>query len=75
MPRRTFYSIARSGRQATQGEEPVLVYNSTEYKDFKGTNGKDVAGFDSVMMSGPHKAKFFSLLPFQVESVSNDDLL
>jgi len=51
----------------------VLVYDSTEFSDLSGASGKasgNVKSWDSLVMAGPHKAKFFSLVPFQIESVS-----
>ena len=68
-----YHSIANSGVEATQGETPVMVYDSPEFDSFStaSTNSNGVvSSWDSQVMSSPYKAKFFSLLPFQIESVS-----
>ena len=70
---RAYTSINRSGVAATEGEQPVLVYNSQEYDSFSGASNQasgNVQSWDSLVMGSPHRSKFFSLLPFQIESVS-----
>ena len=71
--RRMYHSIARSGVQATEGEKAVMVYDSPEFESFSGASASSqgiVSSWDAQVMSSPHKNKFFSLLPFQIESVS-----
>ena len=68
-----YHSIANSGVEATQGETPVMVYDSAEFDSFStaSTNSHGVvSSWDSQVMNSPYKSKFFSLLPFQIESVS-----
>ena len=72
---RIYHSIAKSGVQATQGEKSVLVYDSAEFESLSGaskTSNGVVAAWDSQLMASPHKGKFFSLLPFQMESKFTD---
>ena len=68
---RMYHSIANSGVKATEGEKAVTVYNSPEFDSFSGAsksaNGH-VNSWDSQLMASPHKSKFFSLIPFHIES-------
>lgn len=62
-----YHSIARSGVEATEGETPVMVYDSPEFESFSTSSANSngvVSSWDSQIMSGPNKSKFFSLLPF-----------
>ena len=71
--RRMYHSIAKSGVQATEGQKAVMVYDSPEFESFSGASASShgiVSSWDSLIMSSPYKKKFFSLLPFQIESVS-----
>ena len=70
---RAYHSVNRSGVLATKNETPVPVYSSEEFKIFSQSSERaagNVSSWDSQVMNSPHKAKFFSLLPFQIESVS-----
>merc|ERR1719263_2214831 len=69
--RRAYHSVARSGATATEGQTPVVVYDSAEFAGLSGassSSGGSLASWDGLVMAGPHRAKFFSLLPFQIES-------
>jgi hypothetical protein len=50
-------------------EEPVLVYQAKEHKELKAASGHN---WDGNLMSSAHKAKFFGLVPFFVESYFAD---
>ena len=66
-----YHSIASSGVKATQGERAITVYSSPEYDSFSGASKSasgHVSSWDSQLMASPHKSKFFSLIPFQIES-------
>ena len=70
---RAYTSISKSGIAAAEAESPVLIYDSPEFNSFSGASaqaGGSLPTWDSQIMASPHKAKFFSLLPFQIESVS-----
>ncbi len=57
--------VASSPSQSIGDEKPVPVYTASEFDDFKAISGE---GFTSAVCSSPVKGKFFSLLPFQMES-------
>ena len=68
---RRYHQINVSGAEVTRNETGVLVYDSAEYSSFsnayRNSHG-NLNTWDSNLLSSPHKAKFFSLLPFQWES-------
>ena len=66
---RMYHSLAKPGVTATEGEKSVLVYDSPEFQSFsQASSGGNVASFDSAIIGSPYKSKFFSLIPFQIES-------
>ena len=72
--KRFVHTVARSGEQATQGQEPVVVYDSNEFEEFNKlttNSGGDVHSWDGHLSSSSMKSKFFSLVPFYIEAVSN----
>ena len=78
LQRRMYHSIAKSGVQSTQGEKAVMVYDSPEFESFNAAQSNSngvLQSWDSQIMSSPHKGKFFSLIPFQIESVSSRKLI
>ena len=62
-----YHSIARDPIKAIGSEKSVLVYDSQEYKSFSGSQQGN-SSWASAIMSNPHKSKFFSLIPFFIES-------
>ena len=70
---RMFHSINVSGVKATSNETPVLVYNSEEFSTFGSLSDKangEVDDWDHSILNSSAKSKFFSLIPFHIESVS-----
>ena len=70
---RAYHSVNISGAKATSNQKSVMVYDSPEFESFSqasNSSAGNVASWDSMVMASPHKSKFFSLLPFQMESVS-----
>ena len=68
---RSYHSVSRSGVEATAKELPVMVYDSPEFQSFSSASSNssgNVSSWDSQVMASPHRSKFFSLLPFQIES-------
>ena len=68
---RGYHQINRSGAQATQNESPVLVYDSAEFDSFSTASRNasgNVSSWDSQVLGSAHRGKFFSLIPFQIES-------
>ena len=68
---RTFHQINRSGVQATQNETPVMVYNSSDFEDFSKSHELSdgiKSNWDNSVMRSQNRSKFFSLLPFFIES-------
>ena len=63
----SIHSIARNPTQAISGETPVPVYTSPEFDQLNQIS-RSSEGFSSAIMTSPHKAKFFSLIPFHIES-------
>ena len=70
---RMYHSINVSGVKATSNETPVLVYNSEEFNTFGSISDSakgSVDEWDKSILSSSAKSKFFSLIPFHIESVS-----
>ena len=70
---RMYHSINVSGAKATTNETPVLVYNSEEFNTFGSISDSakgSVDEWDKSILSSSAKSKFFSLIPFHIESVS-----
>ena len=59
------HSIQSPPASLIANETPVLVYQAKEHGDLKECRG---AGFDSNLMQSKEKSKFFSLMPFLIES-------
>ena len=69
-----YHSVNVSGARATENQKSVLVYDSAEFKSFSDASNSargNTASWDSLVMASPHKSKFFGLLPFHMESVSD----
>ena len=67
---RMYHSVGRSGVEATQGETPITVYSSPDSEGVLSRESSNIGEWDAYMMSSPLKNKYFSLIPFQIESVS-----
>ena len=71
---RGIHSVSQSGSEITEHEKSVLVYEAPEFEGFNslssGADG-DANSWDSKVLSSDLKGKYFGLLPFQMESVSN----
>ena len=70
---RMYHSINVLGAKATTNETPVLVYNSEEFNTFGSISDSakgSVDEWDKSILSSSAKSKFFSLIPFHIESVS-----
>ena len=70
---RMYHSINVSGAKATTNETAVLVYNSEEFNTFNSIADSvkgEVDKWDKAILSSSAKSKFFSLVPFHIESVS-----
>ena len=68
-----YHSVNVSGAKATENQNSVLVYDSAEFKSFSEASNSargNTSAWDSQVMASPHRSKFFSLLPFHMESVS-----
>ena len=62
---RSIHTIARSPAVAVGNETPVTVYDSPEFKQLQEATSRN---FHDDLFRSEHKAKFFSLIPFFVES-------
>ena len=65
--KRFVHTVARSGAEATKGQEPVVVYDSKEFEDFSGctaNSGGDALTWDYYLSQSSMKSKFYSLVPF-----------
>ena len=71
---RSIHSIAQSGAEVTQNETPVTVYQSEEFEGFNNLSSSsdgEISTWDNKILHSELKSKFFSLIPFQIESVSH----
>ena len=65
--RRQYHIVAKPATSAIANEEPVLVYDSPEYKQLaRISEGR--SDFAGNLGNTDHKGKVYSLLPFLVES-------
>ena len=62
---RGFHTVGSPIATHVGSEEPVLVYTSKEHKVLKAASGRH---WDGELLASEHRAKFFSLVPFFVES-------
>ena len=60
------HSVAVSPIQATRNETSVLVYNSPDYESF--AKASESGRWNDEIVRTQNKSKFFSLIPFFVES-------
>ena len=63
---RSYHQISRSAASACADEKAVMVYDSNEFAQLK--SAQESGDFDSGLMSSAHCSKFFSLMPFMIES-------
>ena len=59
------HSIQQAPDSLIGSESPVLVYQAADHSEWKSCQG---AGFDNKVLTGSVRGKFFSLMPFFMES-------